>query len=459
MMNLRSWAKIAMAVFLGMCLIPSLGMFVLPRETPAANQMLAPSPSLYTADGALNEAFLQECKNYAGDHFALRQRMITLYAALTASVFRVSAEESVLLGQEDWLYYRETLPGYLRTETMSDRELYAAAHNLALMDEYVRSKGGRLIFTVAPNKISLYPAHLHAVGKPLDGSGDIDRLIPLLKREGVDYIDLFEAFRNAEETLYYHGDSHWNERGAALAHDTLLKGMDQKGRIFFTEEWQTAGEHRGDLYEMLYPTGRKTEPELAPADGFTFSYLRPIRSAEDQRIETASETGTGNLLMFRDSFGNSLYRYLAEDFATAMFSRATSYRLDLVGEPGTCVLIELVERNLRYLTRYAAVFPAPERQLGDEEAVIGRQASWFRKSADESLPGYVRLEGALKRSATDTAIYVRLGQAVYEASMSGEQTGEGAFTLYVPAQSVSAQAEVLYDHGGMLCSAGVFGLS
>lgn len=42
---------------------------------------------------------------------------------------------------------------------------------------------------------------------------DIDRLIPYLEGQGVSYLDLFAPFRETDEVLYYHTDSHWNMRG------------------------------------------------------------------------------------------------------------------------------------------------------------------------------------------------------------------------------------------------------
>ena len=142
-----------------------------------------------------------------------------------AAVFHVSAEEDVVLGQEDWLFYRETMDDYLHTNPLSEQQLFGAARTLALLQEYARSLGAQLYVTVAPNKASLYPEYLPHVGTPLEGEDDIDRLVPYLEGQGVPYIDLFAPFREEDEVLYYHTDSHWNMRGAVLAHDTLIAGL------------------------------------------------------------------------------------------------------------------------------------------------------------------------------------------------------------------------------------------
>lgn len=455
-MKLKTKANLAMAAFLCACLVPSLGMLVLPEEQAAANQTLARAPSLTTADGKWNGNVLQEITDYTADHFALRQEMITANAALEAAVFRVSAEEKVTLGRDGWLFYTETLDDYLHTGALTQRQLYGAARTLALLTEYAEGRGARLVFTVAPNKASLYPEYLPYVGQPLEGEDDIDRLLPLLEQQGVDYVDLFAAFRGQDEALYYRLDSHWTVRGAALAHDILLSALDPEGaEPFFTGSWQSAPGHLGDLYEMLYPTGGELEDEITFDRPFTFSYVRPIRSAEDQRIETENPDRTGTLLMFRDSFGNNLYPFLAEDYGRAVFSRAMPYQMSLLDETGAdTVVIELVERNLSYLAVHAPIFPAPQRWLSGTPAE-GTASARLTAADDGLLEGYARLEGALTGPVdVDSPVYVQLGETLYEASPAGQAgDGEVPFTLYVPRDAALEEAQVVYLQGGVVCAA------
>ncbi len=453
-MKLKTKADIAMGAFLCACLIPSVGMLFLPEEPPAANQTLAQPPSLTTADGGINLNVLDEAADYIADHFALRQRLITANAALEAAVFQTSSQDSVLLGREGWLFYRETLDDYLRTDPLSDRELFCAAHTLALLTEYAQNRGASLTFTVAPNKASLYSQYLPNVGSPLEGEDDIDRLVPLLKAQGVRYADLFAPFREEEQVLYHAADSHWTSRGAALAHDALVDALGLEGRTrWFALPGQETDTHRGDLYEMLYPTGTGREPDTEFDQPFAFDYVRPIRSAEDQRIETQAPGQTGSLLMFRDSFGNTLHSFLAEEYGQALFSRTMPYQMSLLDETGAdTVIIELVERNLDYLAVRAPIFPAPLRVLSGQPPQ-GEAKAAVTAPADSQLAGHIRLEGTISGTIdADSPIYVQLGEALYEASPVGK--GEGyPFTLYVPEDFPLDAICVLYLSGGQLFQA------
>ena len=456
-MKLNTKADLAMGAFLCACLIPSLGMLILPEEPAAANQTLAQPPSLTTQDGSLNVQVLDEVTDYVQDHFALRQRLITANAALESAVFQTSAQDSVLLGREGWLFYRETVEDYLHTDPLTDRELFCAARTLALLTEYAQTRGASLTFTAAPNKASLYPQYLPYVGTPLEGADDIDRLIPLLEAQGVAYADLFAPFRREDQVLYHATDSHWTNWGAALAHDTLMDSLGGSDwSPWFTQSWHTENTHRGDLYEMLYPTGEMLEGEVVFNREFTFRHVRPIRSPEDQRIETENPGKAGNLLMFRDSFGNTLYPFMAEDFGHAVFSRSMPYQMALLEESGVdTVVIELVERNLNYLVESAPIFPAPERLLSGQPPQ-GAAAASITAADDGRLAGCIRLEGTLSGPIdVDSPIYIQLGALLYEASPAGTGgEGESPFTLYVPAGSALGDVRALYLLNGQVLEAG-----
>lgn len=460
-MQAKTKARLAMGAFLAACLVPSAGMLVLPEQSAAANQQLAQPPSLTTRDGSFNLDVFQQTTDYIADHFALRQQLITADAALNAALFRVSAEEDVVLGREGWLFYAETVDGYLHTNPFTGRQLWASAHTLALIQEYAQDRGARLLFTVAPNKATLYPQYLPNVGTPLEGKSDLDRLIPLLAEQGVPCADLRDALRYPGFITYFPRDSHWNTVGAALAQRELLSALDKEHEPFLEGTgpfWTDLNAfvpcvHRGDLYEMVYPTGTGQDGDLRFARPFTFTHVRQPRGPDDQRIETENPSKTGSLLMFRDSFGNSLYPFLAEEYGSALFSRSMPCQLELLEQTGAdTVIFELVERNLDYLATRPPIFPAPERLLTGTPPQ-GRGTARLSPSEQHPLEGYTRLEGALTGADDSSPIYVRLGDALYEATPAGEAWEEGCpFTLYVPQGASLEGACVLYLQQGELCA-------
>ena len=361
------------ALFILACLLPGLGLFLFGPSPAAGNETPVQPPSLTTSTGSFNTEFLSQASDWFSRSFGFRRELITADSALKASVFRTSTQSLVSLGQEDWLYYAETLDDFTGADTLSPRQAYCIAHSLKLAQDYAQSQGAAFVFTIAPNKASIYPEHLPSGLAPAAQEYSAPA-VEALAQEGVNYADLFTALRarkeeldtlrNFGEPLYFTLDSHWTNRGAALGHDVLLEALGLPGEDAFAKPGQYGPSHRGDLYDMLYPASSRLDYEFAFQEPLAFAYARPIRDVDDLRIETASASQNGPLLMFRDSFGNALHSLMAESFSTARFSRAMPYDLSQIGETGAqYVVVEMVERNLPLLAEAPFIFPAPEVDL------------------------------------------------------------------------------------------------
>ena len=342
--------KIFTAAFLLLCILPSAGMLFLPPTEAAANERLTPVPQLKNEDGSWNQNVLDDATNYIADHFALRQEMVTANAMLQTGLLATSPAEDVIYGRDGWLYYAETLDDYQNRATLTDEEVRQIAQTIADMQAYCAARGAQFVFTIAPNKNSLYPEHMPARYLQSDSPGNYEKLKPLLEEYGVHYADLFTFLSEQDEILYLKTDSHWTNRGAALAHDFLMETLGLPHTAFAQAEYTTAETHRGDLYEMLYPKG--TAREAQQAYETTFSYVSEPRTAEDILIQTTSpDAPNGRLLLCRDSFGNALHPFLAEDFREATITRQMPYPLEQV-QAGDTVIVEIVERNLANLLKY-----------------------------------------------------------------------------------------------------------
>ncbi len=430
-------------LFLALCLLPSLGLLLGHGSGAAANQQLASEPKLTKRDGSFNLQYPEQLGSYLNDRFALRQEAVTLWARLNAGLFRSSVTDKVLLGRDGWLYYAPTLPDYTRTERMTARELWCAARRLYLLQEYAEAQGGQFLFTAAPNKNSLYPERMPALPRA-EGSSNAEALAPLLKEMGVHSADLFALFRAEPEELYFPRDSHWNGKGAALAADAILSALGH-GSAYFAGPF-AEGVHRGDLYEMLFPSGTELDHDLVYAPGFTFT-----ASSDDPdkiTIDTSCETGAGSLLMYRDSFGRSLYPYLAESFAEASFSRKNNYDATAMA-PGGVLVIELVERNLRYLVDYEPVLPAASRDASLAEGAERTDAALQLTLAKGGPEGYTVLRGDLggMRPEDESPVYVETAQGLYEALPGAE-----GFSLCVPEAALQGPIRVIFRSEGRLLS-------
>ena len=85
-------------------------------EKAVGNEQLASFPELRKEDGSFNTGILNEFSDYFADHFGLRHEMITLNDQLTGTVLKTLDSSSVLLGKDDWLFYKSTLADYTGAE-------------------------------------------------------------------------------------------------------------------------------------------------------------------------------------------------------------------------------------------------------------------------------------------------------------------------------------------------------
>lgn len=442
------------ALFFLVCIVPSVGMLLLGPSAAAGNETQAALPSWTDPrTGSWNQNYFSALGDWFSDHFALRRELITGDSAWKAALFHSSSQDQVALGKEGWLFYAETLDDFTGADSITQRQAFQIARNLRLAQEYCAEQGADFLFTVAPNKVSLYPQFAPS-GLSRQAPTAIEVLQPVLGEETVAYADLFAAFAGEEEVLYHRLDSHWNNRGAALAHDTLLNALGMPGGELFAREGTFRDSHQGDLYAMLYPAGSQLDAQWEFSPALDFEYAGNLRSVEDLRITTTSDGPCGSLLMFRDSFGNTLHALLAESFSQALFSRSTPYDLSLISQTqANAVILEIVERNVVRLSTTAFVMPAPDGESPGEISPSGLTAD-MTLTPDNRLGDYVCVAGTIPDSCDwDSPVLLALSDGGFlEASPAGE--GEGTpFTAWVTADSAARLTALVYRKDGQWLSA------
>jgi len=452
MTKTRQAFGIFIALCLGICIIPSFFMIFFRSDETIGNETQTTWPSMVTEEGRMNEHVLEEMGSWFETHYAFRPQLITADARLQTTLFQISNTDPVTTGTDGWLYYTSTLPDYLGEESLSDRGMWNLAHNMALIENYVTAMNAKFLFTVPPNKNTLYPENMpYYYGQAVSSTHNRDHLNEYLKEAGVTYLDLFQLFGGQEETLYLKEDSHWNNKGAMLVYRQML---DRLGKDHETYEQTEAGYlplRKGDLAEMIYPAAVQSEPDYQYDYETTFQYIPgpmssdPV-SVEDYRIETQNPAADGTLLMYRDSFGNTLIPILSNAFANGYYVKATPYPVarDIQQYHPHYVIIELVERNIRNLAKAPAIIPAPRRNI-DQSQLTELNGVHTEINPCTYDANYIAFTGEIPPDAVKTngKIYLAITMpdgitSLYEAFTTTDQdpqTGKDndyGYTLYLP---------------------------
>ena len=193
--------KKALTVLLcGLLMLPLL---LMPFQTDIEN---------HRAD-ARTDDFFSDPVSFLTERLALRTLLLTARGQLLARLGE-SGSEQVILGKNGFLFYRDTLPDYLKTRDTGAVE--PLADKLRALSDALQAEGRTLYLLIAPNKSTVYPEYMPS--QALRGVSDscLTLLLKALAARDVRYVDAAAALNQSKAAgqLYFAGDTHWNARGA-----------------------------------------------------------------------------------------------------------------------------------------------------------------------------------------------------------------------------------------------------
>lgn len=481
----KSLYSIYSTLFIGICLVPVALIPFSNSDGTAENRALTEMPSVKTEDGKINFEYFSQFENFFSEHFAFRQNFVTVDGKLKAEFFDTSANDDVIVGKDDWLYYAYTTDDYMNISTLSDRAINNIHHNISMLSDYCLANDAFFIFTVAPNKNSVYPEYMPSRFIKTENTSNLERfnsvytthsdewfkmmisstIIPDDVKQQVQYFTycdlknvLIDAKADSVIPVYHKTDTHWNSRGALVARNALLDIFSEDFDTFSSAPYKAVKSWSGDLAEMVYPSDVPLDYQVEYDIDYTYSYMGRFRGFDDISIQTICEGKDRSLLMYRDSFGEAILPFMAESFGSAEFSRAVPYKTDSIAN-GTVdtVILEIVERNLGDLQKYAPVMPAPVvddttyNAIITEPTVVSQENSITIKCDDSG--SYLHIYGELCDEFfkdNSSRIFVTANGVNYEAFNAfedkllkrTEEINDNGFSLYIPKESENSTENI-----------------
>ncbi len=339
-------------------------------------------------DEGINFDFFNEFDSYVSDHIGFRSQLVSANTTVYTKLFHMSPEDDVVFGSDGWLYYAQALDDYFNIPTVSDRGINNIAYSMKLLENAVEEYESEFVLSFAPNKSTLYPENMPSNYIASDNLGNLERLEVALKSYGVNYVSLKDTFEADEQVYYRRQDSHWNYKGALLAYNAIMTGTSLEYNTFDTLNFADSYEWTGDLSNMLYVSDAPMDNQIMPMRTFGYKYTSKQKKVEANRIDTHNQDGTGKALIYRDSFGNTLIPYFAENFEDCHFSKIVPYDMSDVEEytPDVTV-VELVERNIPNLGKAAPVMLAPEITMEDSGYIVTSSRPLYTVQYEDSAIG------------------------------------------------------------------------
>ncbi len=360
--------KVLIVIFLLMTAVPAL-LFLFTFQSATLNENekreIAPFPvfSMETLD-----SYPGKFEEYFNDRLPLRKELINMNAAINYEVFQTISSEKVSAGKDGWLYYnaddgKKPLESYANGSEFTEQELQTIAGNLMKMKEICEQQGVPFTFMMIPNKEEVYSQYIPDEYQKISDKRQYDQLLTYLKENTdihiVDAEQDIVAYKERYQ-LYNKLDTHWNELGAFVGAQVLLKEMDGHDAVDLADYTiSSLGKRSGDLAGMAGLENILKDDDIYNVDGYLDGIIPEVADGDGQArtyMVSNNENG-GSLLMYEDSFGTWLLAPLSKNFEKSCFiwnnmmENPQDYPLteDIAETGATEVVLEKVERFLPQL--------------------------------------------------------------------------------------------------------------
>lgn len=342
-------ARIYVGLIIGALSLGGILLLALPQKeySPLENRYLAKRPEI-TADRILSGEAQRDLTEAAGDQFALRDKWVQL-AVMTQFLLFQREVNDVYIGEDYALFHKVT---------DSDLSMKNYRNNLGYIAELAAQTGADVSVMLIPSPATLQkdklPKHAviydsapyEAAGEALCGAGNVRFL-----QVGPE----MERHLRKKEKLYFYTDHHWTTDGAYIGAGVYLYS---KGKTIAPQAAFDVRTVSRNFYGTVYskvaglwpvkpeelaapcalPQGLVIETDGPPADarGMDGARIMPELngiydesrlSMKDQyavyfggnygrlTIKNPSAQANGRLLIFKDSYVNSMVPYLLDAYA------------------------------------------------------------------------------------------------------------------------------------------------
>jgi len=336
--------KIIIILFALVLLLPTIAN-IFKLETPLALTERRNKYQLPTSSKNLKN-YISDLEKYYNDHFGLRKEMIISNKTIVDNLFDVEfASDQVLKGKNNWLFSAEgeNLEDFQGQIQLNKKELDFIVNILINEWKTISQKGIKYLFVIIPNKYTIYSEYLPDYimnNKKINQKTIKEQIVTELKFREPNFpiLDITNKIlkekQKTNKILYIPRDTHWNDLGAFIGYQEIIKALDIEPKKLnnFTESTQNTD--KGDLadiindyinytYYTLTPKNKqyekiKTDITAKTLKKYGFKFNKSV-SLNNIHEFTNLNIKSPKLLMFRDSFALNMFDYLNEHFSRSLY--------------------------------------------------------------------------------------------------------------------------------------------
>jgi len=360
-------------VKLPLCLVFLIVIFI-----PLANGFFrfVPEEQLQEKREPEQKGGIQQYTRYYNDRFLFRAPLIRFHNKLKYRWFNVSAVPKVIIGKDGWLFQawkneEPGTPGYFPSiQPFTPGQLEEWGRLVEQRRQWLAQRGIDYLLILVPDKGAVYPEYLPDSLRSFYRRSRLTQLSEYLKKNSdVAVLDLGDVLWAAKKDviLYCKTDSHWNLYGACIAAGAIIDRLSERfpniEPLDLSDfELRIRKKRQGGNLAIMLSLQRSLFREdwvgMRPRVPFRAEKAPPppVKNIRTVKGEAFQRTGPGlpRAVMFHDSFGVRLKRYLSEHFSRVVFLRDWGFRFhayEVKKEAPDIVLDEISEFFL-----YGAIF-------------------------------------------------------------------------------------------------------
>lgn len=367
----RKWYLCGFLIIISLPLI-QMNLNIFDTATINEKREKAQKPAFNKEEGI--STYLQNYETYFNDNFGFRENFIKLANTIDVKVFNTSSSSNVILGKNDYLYSAEESNDYNKTNTLSDKDINTILNKLSYFQEKLSAIGIDFIFTIAPNKSTIYPEFMPYKSLNKNAESNLDKINSLIDNYSINYINYKKLMLDNKENydLYYKRDTHWNLVASTLASNELLN--------YFSTKYNTD-------FGSVSPINIREEVKQGDLDD--------LLGVKTDTLETICDVNTlktneklPKTLVYMDSFYNDVLPSINDFFIQRIdmhnLNSPVHSNFPVYSPNSKIVVFEIVERYLPKLLEYDfSIFDdyMEELNIPLEETTIDLNSGTFKDVA------------------------------------------------------------------------------
>ncbi len=312
-----------------------IGFFVFDEIYPSRerseleNRELSQMP-IVSISSLANNSFMVDYESYVKDQFAFRDTWIDA-KSLSETALLKTENNDILFGADKYLF--------TKTWSLSDERRYD--NNVYALVSMAEKLGESANIMIVPSSSNILSEKLPQNAPMLDENAHMDDMFAQLSTTGANVIDVRGTLNeHDDEYIYYRTDHHWTSEGAFLAYEQFAnsQGVNLFNKAApFVEVEEFYGTHYSkarnfgvipdvltyyEIDENLSIMRTDENGEQYYEDGPVYDvtkfserdkYAAFLRGNNGYSV--LSGTGTGKILVVKDSYANSFIPYLTASYA------------------------------------------------------------------------------------------------------------------------------------------------